>query len=110
MTTSVVSHSLRRLQALYTAGFQNSFLDDALHKIVERQVARDEMNLRRVNQVLAQFERQYSMTSDEFSRRFQAGEMDDTADFMEWNSFRKMRQRIESELDQTQDAFQSTPP
>ena len=97
-TISVTSHNLGRLQALYTAGFQNSFLNNALHKIVDRQATRDEEDLRRVNQVLAQFERQYNMDSDEFNRRFQAGEMSDSADFMEWNSFCKMRQRIASRL------------
>ncbi len=66
----------------------------ALH----RQIACDETDLRRVNETLTQFERQYEISSDEFWRRFQAGEMPDTADFMEWNVFCKMRQRITSRL------------
>lgn len=36
--------------------------------------------------------------SDEFWQRFQAGQMADTADFMEWNVFCKMRQRIMARL------------
>ncbi len=66
----------------------------ALH----RQVACDKADLRRVNEMLTQFERQYKMSSDEFWRRFQAGEMSDTADFIEWNVFCKMQQRIVSRL------------
>ena len=98
MPPSVALHRLSRLQELYTAGFQNTFLDNALRKIVDRQIARDEADLRRVNDALTQFERQYEITSYEFWRRFQAGEMPDTPDFMEWNVCCKMRQRITSRL------------
>ena len=98
MSISVASHNLDRLKQLYTAGFHDAFLDSALRKVIERQIARDETDLRRVNEMLAQFERRYELTSDEFWRRFQAGEMSDTADFMEWNVFCKMQQRITSRL------------
>ena len=98
MVTSVALHNLYCLQQLYTAGFHDVFLDNALHKITNRQIAHDEADLRRVNRALAQFERQYRLTSNEFWRRFQAGEMSDTADFMEWNVFCKMQQRLTSRL------------
>ncbi len=98
MVTSVAVHKLERLQQLYTAGFQDVFLDNALHKIVAHQIARDEADLQRVNKTLAQFERQYGASSENFWRRFQAGEMADTADFMEWNVFCKMRRRLTSRL------------
>lgn len=54
--------------------------------------------MQRVNGVIAQFEHQYGLSADDFWRRFQSGEMADTADFMEWNVFYKMRQRILSRL------------
>lgn len=98
MAVSTALHDLQRLKQLYTAGFHDAFLDNALRKIIEHQTARDEADLRRVNEVLGQFERQYGLTSDEFWQRFQAGQMADTADFMEWNAFCKMRQRIISRL------------
>jgi hypothetical protein len=99
MTVLAPSHDLDRLTALYTAGFRDSFLDSALHKIVDRQITRDESDLAKVSSVLAEFERQYHMTSDDFARRFTAGEVADTADFMEWNAFCKMRRRIVARLD-----------
>lgn len=98
MGASVALHNLERLKQLYTTGFHDIFLDRALRKVIDRQIARDEADLRRVEATLAQFERQYELTSDEFWRRFQAGQMSDTADFMEWNVFCKMRQRITSRL------------
>lgn len=98
MDASVALHNLERLKQLYAAGFHDVFLDSALRKIIDHQVARDEADLRRVNEVLARFEHRYGLTSDEFWRRFQAGQMSDTVDFMEWNVFCKMRQRITSRL------------
>jgi len=67
---------------------------------VSQQVTRDhdQAELQRVNEALEHFQAQYGLTSDEFWQRFQAGQMADTADFMEWNVFCKMRQRIMARL------------
>jgi hypothetical protein len=94
LTTPVVSYDLERLQRSYRAGFHDPFLDTALHKIVDYQMTRDEADLQRVEEALAEFEQRYGLSSDEFWGRFQAGQMADTADFMEWNVLCKMRQRI----------------
>jgi hypothetical protein len=91
---SVATNDLERLKRLYMAGFANPYLDNALRKIVDHQIARDEADLQRVNRELAEFEKQYGLSSEEFWSRFKAGRMDDSADFMEWNAFCKMRQRI----------------
>ena len=98
MTVSTTLHDLDRLRQLYTAGFHDTFLDSALRKIIDSQIARDEADLRRVNEALAQFEHQHGINSDEFWQRFQSGQMADTADFMEWNAFCKMKQRITARL------------
>ena len=57
-------------------------------------IAPDEEDLQRVSKELVQFEQQYGLSSEEFWKRFKAGQMADSADFMEWNAFCKMRQRI----------------
>ena len=89
---------LERLRRLYAMGFHDAFLDSALRKVTDRQIARDEADLKRVEDALAQFERQYGLSSDEFWQRYQAGEMPDTADSMEWNALYKMRQRLIARL------------
>ena len=43
-----------------------------------------------VGQHLRAYEGQYQMPSDEFYRRFQAGELGDSADFFEWNTYYEM--------------------
>ena len=98
MSTSVVAHDIERLEQLYRAGFHDPFLDKALHKIIDHQVSRDEADLQRVEEALAEFEQRYGLTSEDFCSRFQAGQMADTADFMEWNVLCKMRQRITARL------------
>ncbi|MFN8459919.1 MAG: hypothetical protein U0401_35605 [Anaerolineae bacterium] len=98
MATPAVLADFKRLEQLYTTGFHDVFLDNALRKIINRQIARDEADLKQVKEGLAEFERQYGLTSVEFWQQFQAGQMADTADFMEWNALCKMQQRITTRL------------
>lgn len=98
MTNVVILEDFKRLELLYAEGFHDTFLDNALRKIIARQIARDEADLKRVNEALTEFEHQYGLTTAEFWQQFQAGQMADTADFMEWNVLCKMQQRINSRL------------
>jgi hypothetical protein len=43
-----------------------------------------ERSIRRTMERLRHFETRYGMPSEEFERRFQAGELDDHPDFIEW--------------------------
>ncbi len=43
-----------------------------------------ELSLQRTSQRLRAFEAQDSLTSEEFERRFNAGEVDESLDFIEW--------------------------
>ena len=96
--TATIPHEFSRLQRLYTAGFQNNFLDTAVHKIITHQMTRDEEDLLQVNTDIAQYESQYNMDSAVFWPQYQQGKLDDTADFMEWHVLCKSRQRIEKRL------------
>ena len=96
--STVASDELNRLQRLYEAGLQDPFVDNALRKVVDHQTSRSEADLQRVKEVLIEFEHRYGFTSDDFWHRYQNGELDDTADFMEWNIYCKMRQRILARL------------
>jgi hypothetical protein len=99
MLDSTASIEFNRLRQLYEAGFHSTFMDTALRKIVDRQIEQDRSDLDNVNEHLAQFEARYELTSDEFWQRYQAGQTEDSADFLEWNAFYKMRQRIMSRMD-----------
>jgi len=43
-----------------------------------------ELSLQRTSQRLRAFEVQYGLTSEEFERRFNAGEVEESLDFIEW--------------------------
>jgi hypothetical protein len=98
MTAATTIGSLDRLQRLYTSGYGDRFLDNALRKIVDRQIARDEADLARLNEELRSFEACFGMASDQFWQQYQRGQLNDTEDFTEWNIFCKMRQRILTRL------------
>jgi len=43
-----------------------------------------ELSLQRTSQRLRTFEARYGLTSEEFERRFNAGEVEESLDFIEW--------------------------
>jgi alpha-amylase/alpha-mannosidase (GH57 family) len=47
---------------------------------------------------LAKFEEQYDCSSDEFYRRYQAGQTDDRMDYIEWASLAQMRDNLQQRL------------
>lgn len=98
MTVSVAPQYLERLGKLYTMGYYTAFIDSALQRIVARQIARDQADLRQIQAELTHFEREYSLTSDQFWKQYRAGEMADTADYMEWNVLIKSKQRVQERL------------
>lgn len=83
-----------RLQHLYASGYRNEFVDTAVRKIIDHQIVRDQADLAEVSAVLQAFEKQYGMASALFWTAFQNGELEDTADFMEWNAFCHMEKRL----------------
>ena len=86
---------IRSLEQIYIKGYEDSFLDNALQKIISHQLSRDQADLQVLQQDLAELERKYRISSEAFYERFQAGQMSDKADFMEWNALYKMATNLE---------------
>jgi hypothetical protein len=89
---------IRSLEQIYIQGYEDSFLDNALQKIISHQLAKDQADLWVLQQDLAELERQHGISSEEFYTRFQAGQMSDEADFMEWNVLYKMATKLRNRL------------
>jgi hypothetical protein len=89
---------IRSLEQIYIRGYEDSFLDNALRKIFSHQLARDQADLQVLQQDLAELESKYGISSEEFYERFQAGQMSDEADFMEWNALYKMATKLQNRL------------
>ena len=89
---------IRSLEQIYIKGYEDSFLDNALQKIISHQLSRDQADLQVLQQDLAEMERKYGISSEAFYERFQAGQMSDEADFMEWNALYKMTTKLRNRL------------
>jgi len=89
---------IRSLEQIYMKGYEDSFLDNALRKIIAHQFARDQADLQVLQRDLAELERKHGISSKEFYERFQAGQMSDEADFMEWNVLYKMATKLQNRL------------
>ena len=59
-------------------------LKPLLESAIQAEVRMLELGLARTSQRLRAFEDQYSLTSEEFERRFEAGEVDESFDCIEW--------------------------
>jgi hypothetical protein len=56
-----------------------------------------ELSLQRTSQRLRAFETQYGLTSEEFERRFNAGEIEESLDFIEWTGELKTYRLLEAQ-------------
>jgi len=89
---------IKGLEQIYIRGYEDSFLDQALHKIVAHQLTRDQVDLSTLQEDLDELERRYGMRSDEFVHRYRQGQMGDEADFVEWNALYRMYIKLHTRL------------
>jgi hypothetical protein len=97
-STSSVAQRLSRLAMLYERGQASELMERTLNKLMahEAQQARDQLD--ELGTELAEIERRYGMASEEFFRRFQAGQTDDRMDFVEWASLVQMATNLRQKL------------
>ncbi len=86
---------LQSLERLYHHGFRSEVVDRVIDKLLAMEIERAHAERRDLEARLADYERRYDMSSDEFYRRFRAGELGDGMDFVEWSVFYEMVQAIE---------------
>jgi len=95
MSTTV--HTLNKLQSLeqlYRQGFRSEVIDRAVDKLLATEIKRAYVERRDLDARLADYEKRYHMSSEEFYRRFRAGELGDGMDFVEWSVFCEMHRAI----------------
>jgi hypothetical protein len=83
---------------MYLGGFGDEFIDRALDKLLSQQRVEDETALHTLRTDLDELERRYGYRSEEFSQRYQSGEMGDDADFVEWNALYRMYTKVQNRL------------
>jgi hypothetical protein len=87
------------LEKLYKQGQGSAVMDLALEKLFTYELHTSQQKLAELKQDLAQFEERYALSSDEFYNRFQAGEMGDAMDFIEWASLFQMVCKLRERID-----------
>ena len=90
---------LRSLEQLYRQGFRSEIVDRTLDKLLATEAERALSERRNLELRLSAYEEQFNMSSQEFYRRFRAGELGDGIDFVEWSVFYEMYQTICRRLD-----------
>jgi hypothetical protein len=67
-------------------------LSDEERQLLERKIQKPSIvqQVEDLEQRLRQFEEKYQMPSERFYQRFQAGELGDSMDFFEWNTYYEM--------------------
>ncbi|HID86395.1 MAG TPA: hypothetical protein EYP55_03330 [Anaerolineae bacterium] len=89
---------IRSLERIYEMNYGDEFLDQALDKIISHELSRDQESLNALQEDLNSLEEKYGLSSEEFFEKFQKGQLEDTADFMEWNALYKMYSRLKNRL------------
>ncbi len=73
-------------------------LDMSLNKLLVREITRTQKLKKRLLNQLATFENNYSLSSSEFYKRYEKGEMGDDMDFVEWAATVEMVTNVEKRL------------
>ncbi|MEN8217329.1 MAG: hypothetical protein ABFS56_13360 [Pseudomonadota bacterium] len=73
-------------------------LDMSLNKLLVRELTRTQKLKKRLLNQLATFEDSYSLSSSEFYKRYEKGEMGDEMDFVEWAATVEMLTNVEKRL------------
>jgi len=89
---------IQSLERLYRRGYRSKTVDTTIDKLVTLEQDRTQRELTQIEQRLHAFEAQYRLSSDEFHRRFQAGELGDAADLFEWSAFYQMGLSVREQL------------
>lgn len=98
MSFATTREAVSVLDKLYATGFSDPITDAILQKAVDSQASRDRLVLRDVERDLAEMETRYRMSSVSFYERWQLGDLEDTADFMDWSALCEMATDIRQRL------------
>lgn len=89
---------LQAIETLYRRGYQSEVIDRAMDKLIAIERHRAQEELADLDGRIREFETRYHMSSEDFQKRFQEGELGDEADFFEWSAFNDMRQSVRERL------------
>lgn len=89
---------VRWLAELYKNRQVDAVTAQTLNKLVDLEASRLRMQLEDMERVMADYERQYGMKSADFFTQFEAGQLGDRMDFVEWSGLFQMAASIRKQL------------
>jgi hypothetical protein len=95
---SVIAEKIHLIESL--SSDQNATVR-LLDKVIDCLVEDDIRKLGRFRQTLAEFERTHGMSTEEFQRRFDSGELGDAPEWFDWDGYAALAASIEDKLKQT---------
>ena len=81
---------LAQLIRIYETGQVSELMDYTVDKLFSVEATEARQDIEELSADLSAYEERFGMTSEAFYQRFEAGEMGDSADFIEWASFYDM--------------------
>lgn len=89
---------LQYLITLYRQGHRNPVIDLTVEKLLALERQQTRRRAAELQAKLIAYEKQYQMTSDDFYRRFRAGELGDAMEMVEWSVFCEMQEATRQRL------------
>jgi len=89
---------IESLERLYRRGYRSKTVDVTIDKLIALERGRAQRELEQIEQRLRAFQAEHQLSSNEFHRRFQAGELGDSADMFEWSAFYQMWCSVRDQL------------
>lgn len=90
---------VKQLARLYEKGQVSDLTIQTLHKLLDMEISQARIDLDATEKDLAEFEKQYGMSTADFFQKYQSGQTDDRMDYVEWSSLAQMAERIRERLE-----------
>lgn len=97
-THTLTAERLHALATLYEQGPVSDLMERTLAKLLRHEADACQAQLRQLRADLAAFEQKYQRSSKEFYQQFQAGQIGDAMDYVEWASLVQMMDNLTKRL------------
>ncbi len=98
-TTPKPSRKVSGLAKLYEKGQVSDLTAKTLNKLADMEISQSRADLEATEKDLQEFEQRYQIDTAEFFKKWQAGQMGDAMDFIEWASLAQMAHRVRERLE-----------
>lgn len=90
--------NIKGLEQLFEKNLSDEYLQKAISKVISYEIAKTIEESNELSAELKIYEQRLGMTSEDFFRKFNAGELGDSADFFEWSALYQMYLRASERL------------